>query len=167
MDDVWYEFLFAWRKGKVFMILVKLREWLRWILLQPYFFILTKLYGMHISSTARISLRAKLDRTYPQGIYIGDETYIASGALVFSHDYCRGLRTNTFIGKRCFIGANAIILPGVTIGDSVIVGAGTVVTKDVGSGCIVAGNPAIIIRKQIVTTTYGKLITEIQENSEL
>jgi len=148
-------------------MIVKFRELIRWIILQPYFFILTKLYGMHISLSAKISLGAKLDKTYPQGIHIDDETYVASGALIFSHDYSRGLRTNTFIGKRCFIGANAIILPGITIGDSVIVGAGAVVTKNISSGCIVAGNPATIVRKQIVTTTYGKLITEIQENSEL
>jgi len=144
-------------------MMVKLRESIRWMLLQPYFLILTKLYKMNISPTARISLGAKLDKTYPQGIHIDDESYVASGALIFSHDYSRGLRTNTFIGKRCFIGANAIILPGVNIGDSVIVGAGSVVTKDVSSGCVVAGNPAKIFREQIATTTYGKVVTEIEE----
>ena len=165
MDDVWYEFLFSWGQGRQIMI-VKLREFIRWMLLQPYFLILTKLYKMKISPTARISLGAKLDKTYPQGIHIDDESYVASGALIFSHDYSCGLRANTFIGKRCFIGANAIILPGVNVGDSVIVGAGSVVTKDVPSGCIVVGNPAKILREQIATTTYGKLITEIEENHQ-
>lgn len=145
-------------------MIVKLRELIRWILLQPYFLILTKLYKMQISPTARISLGAKLDKTYPKGIHIDDESYVASGALIFSHDFSRGLRTNTFIGKRCFIGANAIILPGVNVGDSVIVGAGSVVTKDVPSGCIVAGNPAKILREQITTTTYGKLVIETKES---
>ncbi|WP_455645908.1 sugar O-acetyltransferase [Methanosphaera sp.] len=50
------------------------------------------------------------------------------------------------IGKRCWIGANTIILPGVTIGDNVVIGAGSIVTKDVPSNKIVAGSPARIIR---------------------
>ena len=49
-----------------------------------------------------------------------------------------------FIGKHCWIGANSTILPGVTIGDYCIVAAGSVVTKDVPSGVLVAGNPAVI-----------------------
>lgn len=48
------------------------------------------------------------------------------------------------IGKNCWIGANSTILPGVTIGDYCIVAAGSVVTKDVPSGVLVAGNPAVI-----------------------
>ena len=114
---------------------------------------------MNIAETARISLGAKLDKTYPRGIHIGDESYVASGALIFSHDYARSLHTNTYIGKQCFIGANAIIMPGLTIGNNVIVGAGAVVTKDVPSGCIVAGNPAKVIQEGIQTMKYGKLIS--------
>lgn len=52
------------------------------------------------------------------------------------------------IGKRCWVGANAIILPGVTIGDNCVVAAGSVVTKDVPSNCTVAGVPARIIKKE-------------------
>jgi acetyltransferase-like isoleucine patch superfamily enzyme len=114
---------------------------------------------MDISPTARVSLGAKLDKTYPTGIHIGDETYIASGSLIFSHDFSRSLHTDTWIGKKCFIGANTIIMPGLKIGDSVIVGAGSIVTKDVESGCIVAGNPAKVIKKDIITGIYGKLIS--------
>ena len=99
--------------------MVKLRNLIRWLLLQPYYLLLTKLYKMDISSTARISLGAKLDKTYPKGIHIDDESYVASGALVFSHDYARSLHTDTHIGRQCFIGANAIVMPGLTIGDSV------------------------------------------------
>lgn len=46
------------------------------------------------------------------------------------------------IGNDCFFGAGCIILPGVTIGNNVVVGAGSVVTKDVPSGIVVCGNPA-------------------------
>lgn len=137
-----------------------LREGIRGFLLKPYYLILTKLYKMNISPTARISLGAKLDKTYSIGIHIDDETYVASGAIIFSQDYSRTIHTDTFIGKRCFIGANAIIMPGVHIGNSVIVGSGSVVTKDVESCCIVAGNPAKIIKEDIKTKKYGKIIKD-------
>jgi acetyltransferase-like isoleucine patch superfamily enzyme len=51
------------------------------------------------------------------------------------------------IGDRCWIGFNAIILKGVTLGAESIVAAGSVVTKDVPEGCIVGGNPAMVIGK--------------------
>jgi len=51
------------------------------------------------------------------------------------------------IGDNCWIGANSIIMPGVTIGDNVVVAAGSVVTKDIPDWSLVAGNPARIIRK--------------------
>ena len=113
---------------------------------------------MHIHKSARISYGAKLDKTNPKGIYIGKESYIASGAIVFTHDFSRSIHKNTQIGERCFIGANAIIMCGVTIGDEVIVGSGAIVTKDVPNNCIVAGNPARILKEGIRTTTFGKLI---------
>ncbi|KAL3417315.1 galactoside O-acetyltransferase [Phlyctema vagabunda] len=50
------------------------------------------------------------------------------------------------IGKDCWLGGNVIILPGVTIGDGSTIGAGSVVTRDVPSRVIVAGNPAKVIR---------------------
>jgi len=112
---------------------------------------------MDISSSARISFRTYLDKTHPMGIHIGEESYVASGAMILSHDFIKNIKTDTKIGRKCFIGANSIIMPGVVIEDSVIVGSGAVVTKDIPSGCIVAGNPAKIIRDNIITTTFGKL----------
>ena len=47
------------------------------------------------------------------------------------------------------LGSGSIILPGVTIGVNSVVGAGSVVTKDVDDNCVVAGNPAQIIKKLI------------------
>jgi len=49
--------------------------------------------------------------------------------------------------KGCWIGANAVILPGVIIGENSVVGAGSVVTKSIPNGVIAVGNPAKVIRK--------------------
>ena len=117
--------------------------------------------GMHISKTARVSWRVYLDKAAPKGIFIDDESYLASGVTVLAHDFARLTgRLSTKIGKRCFVGVNAIIMPGITIGDEVIVGAGAVVTKDVPSHCIVAGNPAKVIKEGIKTGSYGYLIRD-------
>ena len=122
---------------------------------------LRRVKGMHISKLARVSWRVYLDKASPKGIYIDDESYLASGVTILAHDYARLTgRLNTKIGKRCFIGVNAIIMPGVTIGDEVIVGAGAVVTKDVPSHCIVAGNPAKIIKTGIKTGRFGHLVKD-------
>ncbi len=119
---------------------------------------MTCAFGMTIDKTARISFGAKLDKTHPKGIYIGAESYVASGALIFTHDYCRSFYADTIIGKNCFIGANATILPGIKIGDHVVVGSGAVVTKDIPSNSIVVGNPARIICDNVVTGMFGKIV---------
>ena len=51
------------------------------------------------------------------------------------------------IGKNCFIGCNALIFKGVVLGDNCVVGAGSVVTGQFEDNCVIAGNPARVIRK--------------------
>ncbi len=137
--------------------MIFLRNIVRLLIISIRYFILTKIYGMNIHKTARISLRTKLDKTNPRGVFIGEDSYFASGAILFTHDFSRGLKLDTYIGSRCFVGANAIIMAGINIGDEVIVGAGSIVTKNVPSNCIVVGNPAKIIRTGITTSRFGQL----------
>lgn len=116
---------------------------------------LSKFYGMDLHPTCSLSLKAVLDRTNPRGVHVGAYSYIAFDAVILAHDMARGLRTDTYIGERCFIGARALIMPGVSVGDGSIVGAGSVVCRDVPPGTIVAGNPAKVLRSGIRTTRGG------------
>lgn len=86
------------------------------------------------------------------GITIEDEALIAANVQLISNNHdledrmvitCKPVR----ICRRAWIGAGASILPGVTVGENAVVGAGSVVTKDVEPDTIVAGNPARVIRK--------------------
>jgi acetyltransferase-like isoleucine patch superfamily enzyme len=113
--------------------------------------------GMDVHPGCRISLKANLDWTNPSGVHIGDGTLIAFGVVILAHDMSRVLTTDTYIGKNCFIGAHAIVMPGVRIGDHCIVGAGSVVVQDVPSHSIVGGNPAKILRSDIKTGRWGIL----------
>jgi acetyltransferase-like isoleucine patch superfamily enzyme len=128
--------------------------------LRPFFGELRRLYfvhvwGMEIGRECRISFSAKLDKSYPRGIHIGEGTAINFGACVLTHDTPRGVHADTWIGKDCNIGANSIIMPGIRIGDNCVVAAASVVMKDVPSNSLVAGNPARIMEKGIKTRRLG------------
>lgn len=138
--------------------MVKIRNCVRLVAIFVRYLILTKIYGMEISRTARISFGAKLDKTNPKGIHIGKESFIASGAIILSHDFSRNIHANTYIGTQCFIGVNAVVMCGVRIGDNCVIGAGAIVTKDIPSNCMVVGNPARIIREGINTIKFGQLV---------
>jgi acetyltransferase-like isoleucine patch superfamily enzyme len=140
---------------------------IRKILVKAKYLYYTKIWGMDIHPTCDFSLSAKFDRLYPKGVHIGAYTYIAFGAVILCHDTTRGLYLDTLIGRNCFIGARSIILPGIHINNGCIVGAGSVVTKDVPDNCAVAGNPARIIRENIETGQYGRLPIAEANDSKL
>lgn len=125
---------------------------------------LLRIKGYNIHYSVIIETGVKLDKLYPKLITINKNTLIASGCVILSHDHCKRLPNNlpyfseTVIGKNCFIAPNSIILPGISIGDQVIVGAGSVVTKDVPNNVVVAGNPAKIIRKNIKMNNNAALV---------
>lgn len=84
-------------------------------------------------------------------VEIGDLTQIASGVQILTADHPRDAETRrsglengraVTIGRNCWIGAAAILLPGITVGDDAIIGAGAIVTRDVAPGQTVVGNPA-------------------------
>ena len=119
---------------------------------------LRRILKVDVHKTARVSFKARLDGAAPEAIHIGKETFVAKGVVILAHDFCRAMSSDTYIGERCFIGVNAIIMCGVKIGNEVIVGSGAVVTKDVPDNCIVAGNPARIIKTGIKTKRFGMIV---------
>ena len=89
-------------------------------------------------------------------IYVGDYTMFGPNVTIATagHPIWPELRQQAYqynmpvhIGKNCWIGAGAVILPGVTIGDRVVVGAGSVVTKDLPPDVVAVGNPCRVLRK--------------------
>lgn len=88
------------------------------------------------------------------GIIIGDYTNIGPGVGIISSnhdpiDNSKHIKTSPVkIGKHCWIAMNAVILPGVVLGDFTIVGAGAVVSKSFPDGfCVIAGVPAVVVKK--------------------
>ena len=95
-----------------------------------------------------------------EGVTIEDEVFIGHNVTFINDLYPRatreggGLQTEadwkcvpTFVRRGASVGSSVTILCGVTIGENAVVGAGSVVTKDVPPGTIVAGNPARVLRK--------------------
>ena len=119
--------------------------------------------GVRITESAKLSIgdhtyinrSASIDCT--QEITIGDYCAISDNVQILDSDYhpiTYNGKTSTMskpvhIGNHVWIGRSAIILKGVTIGDGAIVGAGSVVTRDVPPGCLVAGNPARVIKENV------------------
>jgi hypothetical protein len=117
---------------------------------------LTRIWKMDLHPTMQMSLSAKFDRTFPIGVHVGAQSYVAFEARILTHDMTRGLYLHTRIGENCFIGGRSLILPGVEIGDHCIVAAGSVVTKSVPPHSIAAGNPAVVVRSGIDVGPYGR-----------
>lgn len=93
-----------------------------------------------------------VDDTY---IYVGDNTMIGPNVTLATagHPVLPILRDQAYqynlpihIGKSCWLGAGVIILPGITIGDNSVIGAGSVVTKDIPANVVAVGNPCRILR---------------------
>lgn len=88
-------------------------------------------------------------------IYVGDYTLIGPNVVIATagHPIEPGLRQQAYqynmpvrIGRNCWLGAGVIVVPGVTIGDNVVIGAGSVVTKNIPSNMIAVGNPCRVLR---------------------
>ena len=88
-------------------------------------------------------------------IYVGDATMFGPNVTIATAGHPiepslreKGLQYNlpVHIGRNCWLGAGVVVMPGVTIGDNTVIGAGSVVTKDIPSGVVAVGNPCRVLR---------------------
>ncbi len=116
-----------------------------------------RMRGVKIGRSCFIDPSATLETAYPERISIGDDVRIAAGAILMTHIKAPHLLVNSgavpIVDKpiqlkdHCFIGVNAIIMPGVVVGEGCVVASGAVVLSDVPPFCLVSGNPAKVVRK--------------------
>ena len=117
--------------------------------------------GMKVGKNFCRQSGTRLDPSHCWLISIGDDVTLANKVQILAHDDSIRVYTGygkigpVRIGSRVFVGANSTILMNTTIGDDVIIGAGSVVTKDIPDNCVVAGVPAKI---------FGKTSEYIQKN---
>lgn len=126
---------------------------------QPCYFLIAKQGRLKIGNNVGLSATAIVCQL---SIEIGDNTMIGGNCVIYDTDFhnldftkrmmrpedlSSAKRKPVIIRNNVFIGAHATILKGVTIGETSIIGAGSVVTKDVPAGEIWAGNPAKFISK--------------------
>lgn len=108
-----------------------------------------KLYS--IGEDCYIDFSVKFEEPYLNRL--GNNVWLTDGVILLNHDGALSMlnryskkRAHKFgsieIGNNVFIGMRSVIMPGVQIGDNVIIAAGSIVTKDIGSGIIMGGNPA-------------------------
>ena len=112
--------------------------------------------GGHVHFGKNVYVNFNLTLVDDTHIYVGDYTMIGPNVVIATagHPILPELREQAYqynmpvrIGKNCWIGSGAIILPGITIGDNVVVGAGSVVTKDLPSNVVAVGNPCRVLRE--------------------
>ncbi len=111
-------------------------------------------YGSNIELGRECYLNFNCNFVDDGKIVIGDRTMFGPGVTVatvghpLNPDYRMYMYADpVIIGKNCWIGASATILPGVTIGDNSVIGAGSVVTSDIPANSIAVGNPCRVLRE--------------------
>lgn len=112
--------------------------------------------GAHVHFGKNIYVNFNLTCVDDTHIYIGDYTMLGPNVTIATagHPILPELREQGYqfnmpvhIGKNCWLGAGVIVMPGITIGDCTVIGAGSVVTKDIPSGVIAVGNPCKVLRE--------------------
>ncbi len=108
--------------------------------------LLYRLSGLKVGKNSFIGMHGILEDLQPENVVIEDSVSISFGVTIVAHGPGTPGDKPTVFRTHAYVGAGAVILPGVEIGTYALVGAGAVVTKDVPPGAVVVGSPARIIR---------------------
>ena len=112
--------------------------------------------GRHVHFGKNVYANFNLTMVDDAPIYVGDSTMLAPNVIIATagHPILPELREKVYqynmavhIGKNCWIGAGAVIMPGVSIGDNTVIGAGSVVTGDIPANVVAVGNPCRVLRE--------------------
>ncbi|HOO52484.1 MAG TPA: acyltransferase [Alphaproteobacteria bacterium] len=103
---------------------------------------LLKIMGINIGEKVYVGFDCFFDSDYAELITIEDNVMVSFRVIIVAHDGSSGTVSKIHIKRGAFLGAGAIILPGVTIGENAVVGAGSVIARDVPDGSVFMGNPA-------------------------
>lgn len=112
--------------------------------------------GHHVHFGKNVYANFNLTLVDDTHIYVGDYTMIGPNVTIATagHPILPVLREQAYqynasvhIGRNCWLGAGVIVLPGVTIGDNSVIGAGSIVTKDIPANVIAVGNPCRVLRE--------------------
>lgn len=112
--------------------------------------------GRHVHFGNNVYANFNLTLVDDTHIYVGDRTMFGPHVTIATAGHpidptlrSKGLQFNmpVRIGCNCWLGAGVIVMPGVTIGDNVVIGAGSIVTKDIPSNVVAVGNPCRVLRQ--------------------
>lgn len=144
----WLAFNYLWRTWF-------LGNLVRWA---PRFFILSlhRWRGVKVGNGCFIDTTAIIETAHPENISIGDDVRIAAHVVIMTHikpphllreaNIMPSVVKSVVLEDHCFIGVNAVIMPGVTVGKAAVVGSGAVVVNNVPPFTLVAGNPAKVVK---------------------
>ena len=132
MLNVWAQ-TFPWNKARIMMQ--------RW-------------RGVRIGKNVHVGTYVNMDLPYPYFISVEDGVSLAGTITILTHnkplEYHRNCSPSYIapvtVHKNAWVAVNVTILPGVTIGDKVTIGAGSVVVKDIPSNCVAVGNPCRVVK---------------------
>lgn len=112
--------------------------------------------GHHVHFGKNVYANFNLTLVDDTHIYVGDYTMIGPNVVIATggHPLLPELRERGYqynapvhIGRNCWLGAGVIVVPGITIGDNVVIGAGSIVTRDIPDNVLAVGNPCRVLRK--------------------
>jgi Acetyltransferase (isoleucine patch superfamily) len=142
----------------------RLQNMMDWAILEPFNPrklrpILMRKMGCHVGKGCFIGDHVRIDQGHADMIYVEDGVSIASGTRLLCHqrdfsNYFVGSDYNKLsysikpihLGKGCLVGMESFVMPGVTIGEGAIIGAGSLVTKDIPAWTIATGRPAKVVK---------------------